>query len=142
MTDPKADLLASRDRWKRRAEYLLGAMRHFRLHTATLEQEKLRQFQSLRAIRQMADATTGINRSQGDERKSGAVGAVEALVARLTALEHINAQLATTAQAEQLRLEALKAEAESTVTRLVETLEAVRAERDRLREALDRYAKP
>ena len=74
------DLQQSRLRWKRRAEKFQAAMHHDQEHIKAIEAEQRRQFQHLQAIRIMADAATGIDRSQQDAREPGALGAVKALV--------------------------------------------------------------
>lgn len=52
----------------------------------TRDNEKRGQFIALMEIRQLCDQATGIDRSQGDARESGALGAVKALIGRYTEL--------------------------------------------------------
>lgn len=63
-------------------ESFVSEIERLRADATRREQEKHEQFATLVNIRTLADRATGTDRSQGDPRESGALGAVKLLVER------------------------------------------------------------
>jgi hypothetical protein len=72
-------------RWRVIAETREAEIARLRAENETVVREKRQQFAQLQAIRTLADEATGTDRAKGDQRESGALGAVKLLIERLRA---------------------------------------------------------